>query len=428
MNNITYTQGVESGKFVFKLFTTDTGNKSFQIALNFSYAASGLSYDSISFIGSSSVSASASNINGLGNVNINGQVSTNLVAGEPFAVINFTGDGSGTFDLDVIRFVLEGLSVNLGNPPLVSYNIPNLPDIQSVKVLEDKSISGVFNPFNAFFGYQIAVNASPKHGDLKIVSDFLGNQSWVYTPSANYNGSDVFSIKSTSGSTTKIQQLNVSISPVNDLPTGSLTINGVLKQGETVTVTNNLADFDGLGTISYVWQSSSDNQNWSPLFTGTSLVLSANQVGKYLKVIASYTDAQGTSESVSLASSETVKVKSPVITTETHSLSVIVNQGVLEAGPVLLKNLKETFKFIDGLLTEHFVQYGDLSFDYTQIDPLITTITRDGEFTAEFTKEINDYLGAEQNISYSAAVAIVGATSIDGIILAVAGADGNFVG
>ena len=50
------------------------------------------------------------------------------------------------------------------------------------------------------------------------------------------------------------------------------------------------------------------------------------------------------------------------------------------------------------------------------------------EFTAEFTKEINDYLGSEQNITYSAAVAIVGAASIDGIILAVAGADGNFVG
>ena len=46
----------------------------------------------------------------------------------------------------------------------------------------------------------------------------------------------------------------------------------------------------------------------------------------------------------------------------------------------------------------------------------------------QFTKEINDYLGTEQNITYSAAVAIVGAASIDGIILVVAGADGNFVG
>ena len=59
---------------------------------------------------------------------------------------------------------------------------------------------------------------------------------------------------------------------------------------------------------------------------------------------------------------------------------------------------------------------------------MITTVTRDGEFTAEFTKEINDYLGTAEDITYTAAVAIVGAASIDGVILSVAGADGNYVG
>jgi hypothetical protein len=56
------------------------------------------------------------------------------------------------------------------------------------------------------------------------------------------------------------------------------------------------------------------------------------------------------------------------------------------------------------------------------------TVTRDGEFTEEFTREINDYVKTELNISYSAAVAIVGATSIDDVILTVAGSDGNYVG
>ena len=329
MNNITYTQGVESGKFVFKLFSTETGNKSFQIALNFSYAANGLSYDSISFNGSSSVSTSASNVNGVGSVNITGQVSTNLVAGEPFAVINFIGDGSGTFDLNVTRFVLDGLSVNLGNPPPISYNMPNLPDIQSVKVLEDKTISGVFNPFNSFFGYQIAVDVLPKHGELKIVSDFLGNQSWVYTPLANYNGSDVFSIKSTSGNITKVQQLNVTISRVNDLPTGSLTINGVLKQGETLTATNNLADVDGLGAITYQWQSTYDGTNWLSLSTGSTYKLQEAQVGKQIKVIALYTDDHGTSETVSSAPSSAV-----ANVNDTPTGSVLIT-GALKQGETL---------------------------------------------------------------------------------------------
>jgi hypothetical protein len=55
------------------------------------------------------------------------------------------------------------------------------------------------------------------------------------------------------------------------------------------------------------------------------------------------------------------------------------------------------------------------------------TVTQDDEFTAEFTKEINDYLKTEANIAYKVAVGLVGATSIDGIIMTVAGADGSYV-
>ena len=79
-------------------------------------------------------------------------------------------------------------------------------------------------------------------------------------------------------------------------------------------------------------------------------------------------------------------------------------------------------------MTKHIVEYAGLIFDYSQIDSLITTVTRDDEFTSEFTKEINDYLGTELNITYSVAVKLVGIASIDGVILSVAGADGNFVG
>jgi hypothetical protein len=72
--------------------------------------------------------------------------------------------------------------------------------------------------------------------------------------------------------------------------------------------------------------------------------------------------------------------------------------------------------------------YAGSTFDYNQIDALIMTVTRDDEFTAEFTKEINDYLKTDANITYKVAVGLVGAASIDGIIMTVAGADGNYVG
>jgi uncharacterized delta-60 repeat protein len=116
------------------------------------------------------------------------------------------------------------------------------------------------------------------------------------------------------------------------------------------------------------------------------------------------------------------------VTTENFLLSIIVNRGVLGTEAVLLKDLKESFVIDNGLTTNHTIEYAGLTFDYNLIDSLITTVTRNGEFTSEFTKEINDYLKTELNITYSAAVALVGSASIDGVILSVAGADGNFVG
>jgi Ca2+-binding RTX toxin-like protein len=119
---------------------------------------------------------------------------------------------------------------------------------------------------------------------------------------------------------------------------------------------------------------------------------------------------------------------SPTITNKNHTLSVIVDKNVLGPDAVLLKGLKESMTLTNGSISKHLVEYAGLTFEYNQIDSLITTVTRDGEFTAEFTKEINDYPGTELKSTYSASVAIVGAARIDEVILAVAAADGNFVG
>ena len=117
----------------------------------------------------------------------------------------------------------------------------------------------------------------------------------------------------------------------------------------------------------------------------------------------------------------------PTITNETHTLSVIVDKNVLGPDAVLLKGLKESMTMTNGAITKHIVEYAGSTFEYDQIDSLITTVTRDDEFTAEFTKEINDYLNYELNIPFTVAVKLVGAASIDGVILSVAGSDGNFV-
>ena len=111
-----------------------------------------------------------------------------------------------------------------------------------------------------------------------------------------------------------------------------------------------------------------------------------------------------------------------------HNLSVLVDKGILGANPLLLKDLIESETYSNGTIVKHTIQYAGINFDYVLIDSLFTTITRDGEFTSEFNREINDYVQSEANITYKVAVALVGALNIDNIIIMVAGSDGNFVG
>ncbi len=91
---------------------------------------------------------------------------------------------------------------------------------------------------------------------------------------------------------------------VDDPPTGTVTVSGTAKQGQTVTVTNTLADADGLGAISYQWTAAGSNINGA---YGSSLTLTESQVGKKIAVVASYTDGQGHAESVT--SNNTANVK-----------------------------------------------------------------------------------------------------------------------
>ncbi|HEY0720785.1 MAG TPA: FecR domain-containing protein, partial [Gammaproteobacteria bacterium] len=86
---------------------------------------------------------------------------------------------------------------------------------------------------------------------------------------------------------------------LNALPTGAVTLdNTTPTQGDTLTVSNNLADIDGLGTISYQWQRDGVAINGA---TGTSYTLTQSDVGSTISVVASYTDGKGTLESVSSA-------------------------------------------------------------------------------------------------------------------------------
>ena len=276
------------------------------------------------------------------------------------------------------------------------------------------------------------------------LSNFTGSgtsYTALFTPTSNSTTNSVISIANgvftdTAGNTNADgSDANNNITLVIDtvIPTIAVSSNkSSLQGGDTATLTFTLSEAStnfvasditvAGGTLSNFTGSGTSYSATFTLFSNSAVTGSVNISNGV------FTDAAGNKNTDGSDTNNTVSfTRIPTITNEIHTLSVIVDKNVLGADAVLLKDLKESMTFTNGAMTKHIVEYSGLTFDYSQIDSLITTVTRDGEFTADFTKEINEYLKTELNITYSAAVALVGAASIDGVILSVAGADGNFV-
>jgi len=117
-----------------------------------------------------------------------------------------------------------------------------------------------------------------------------------YTPDANYNGTDSFIVQVTDGTDSATHIVNVTINPQNDLPAGTVTISGIATEDQLLNASNNLADDDGIGVISYQWQRNSTDITGA---TGESYTLVDDDVGTQVTVQANYLDGDGTAESVS---------------------------------------------------------------------------------------------------------------------------------
>ena len=117
----------------------------------------------------------------------------------------------------------------------------------------------------------------------------------------------------------------------------------------------------------------------------------------------------------------------PEIKKDTHTLSVIVDKGVLGVSAALLKELNEKITSTNGQTTVHTVEYAGLIFDYKQIDSLITTVVRDAEFSEEFRKELTDMMPSTLSLTYKDAVLLVGSVNIDNQLIYIAGTDGSYV-
>ena len=103
-----------------------------------------------------------------------------------------------------------------------------------------------------------------------------------------------------------------------------------------------------------------------------------------------------------------------------HILSLIANVG----GEIMfLDDLTETIT-----ATSHTIEYDGTVYNYSDVDEIITTVVRDGEFTTEYAVEIAESFPDFAGITYDEAIDLVGQPNMVETLLMVAGFDGNYVG
>jgi ELWxxDGT repeat protein len=167
-------------------------------------------------------------------------------------------------------------------------------------------LHGTLAPHGALPGGVTAIDADGSDGTLSVkgtvagINTLLGN-GVDYTPRPNYHGPDALGIAAAddhggSGSASA----PITVTAVNDAPTGEATIIGTLQEGHTLLARSaTIADVDGLGMFGYQWQRIELGQaQIIPGATQFSYTPTAADVGLTLQVVVSYGDGDGTSESL----------------------------------------------------------------------------------------------------------------------------------
>jgi len=156
-----------------------------------------------------------------------------------------------------------------------------------------------------------------------------GNGSYTITPMANFNGGMSLFYGVTDGTANVAATLDYTITPVNDLPTGTAIISGIPTPNHTLSASNTLTDADGrLEPIRYQWQANGSNISGA---NGSIYTLTYTDIGKTITVAASYTDGYGTIESVTSFSTTVVEMPALLLDTTNGNDIILGSNGVEDA-------------------------------------------------------------------------------------------------
>jgi uncharacterized delta-60 repeat protein len=175
------------------------------------------------------------------------------------------------------------------------------------------------------------------------------------------------------------------VANVNAMPTGLVTVTGTPALNQVLIADNTLADADGLGPISYQWQSSTDGINWTDIDAATSnaFIVSIDQFAKQVRVVAYYMDGHGVPES-SYSSPIAITNTGPVFVGNKNMPGVVISSAGLATAWGYSVAIQSDGKYL--LTGENTVgDYTDFTLlRYSTDGSLDTSFDGDGKVTTAF--------------------------------------------
>ena len=226
------------------------------------------------------------------------------------------------------------------------------------------------------------------------------------------------------------------IANVNDAPTGGVSITGTRTEDQVLTAdTSALTDDDGLGTLHYQWQRNTGSGFANVGADQSTYTLSDADVSGLIRVVTSYTDQQGTAETVTSTATAAIGAINDPHTGGASITGTATEDQVLTA--------VSTLADVDGLGTLHyqwqhdvgsgFVNVGADQSTYTLGDADVGGVVRvvisytDGQGFAESANSAWTAVIANVNDPHTGGAAVSGTAAEDQVLTAVstlADADG----
>ena len=104
-------------------------------------------------------------------------------------------------------------------------------------------------------------------------------------------------------------------------------IKGTAEVGNTLSISEDAADPDGVGTLSYSWETSSDGNTWNEVSTAATYLVETTEEGKSIRAKISYRDGEGFDEVVTTSSTGIPSINS--------GQSIFSIKGTAEVGNTL---------------------------------------------------------------------------------------------